>query len=348
MREWISEHKEGIANVTVVTLVTLLIWTWAAGETRETEPSFVDLELVSPTEGSLQFSPPRIPAVRLMIRGPRRAVEAASDRLREPVAITAGTLGVPAEPGEYDLDLARIATDLLESWRLPVTVIDADPPMARVEVEALSQRRSRIVPILPASARTTGRLEIEPESATVVLPNAIEGLDDLEVEARITERDLEGRQPGRRHQFQVTLQLPESLAEVAENARIEPPIAEVRLTLDSNDEDLELTAPVPVQIAGPAVDLEDWSVEIDPATAFLRKVVLRGPADEIQRLRDREGGLGVIAFVHLTGDDLLKMVEEKPVTLWSLPPGIEVTSVDGDATSSPRIAVRIQRRDATP
>ena len=348
MREWVSKHKESIANATVVTLVTLLIWTWAAGETRETEPSFVDLELVSPTEGSLQFSPSRIPTVRLMIRGPRRAVESASERLREPVEITAGTLGVPAEPGEHDLDLARVTTELLESWRLPVTVIDANPAMVRVQVEALSQRRSRIVPILPASARTTGRLEIEPESATVVLPNAIEGLDDLEIEARITERDLEGRQPGRRHQFQVTLQLPEALAEVAENARIDPPIAEVRLTLDSNDEDLELSAPVPVQIAGPAADLEDWSVEVDPSSAYLRKVVLRGPADEIQRLRDREGGLGVIAFVHLTSDDLLQMVEEKPVTLWSLPPGIEVTSVDGDATSSPRIAVRIERRSSTP
>ena len=30
MREWVSKHKESIANATVVTLVTLLIWTWAA------------------------------------------------------------------------------------------------------------------------------------------------------------------------------------------------------------------------------------------------------------------------------------------------------------------------------
>ena len=106
-------------------------------------------------------------------------------------------------------------------------------------------------------------------------------------------------------------------------------------------------APVPVQIAGPAADLDGWMVEVNPASAFLRNVVLRGPADEIQRLRDREGGLGVIAFVHLTSDDLLQMIEEKPVTLWSLPAGVTVTSVDGDATSSPRIPVSILKRPSS-
>ena len=52
----------------------------------------------------------------------------------------------------------------------------------------------------------------------------------------------------------------------------------------------------------------------------------------------------MIAFVHLTSDDLLKRIEEKPVTLWSLPAGVTVTSVGGDATSSPRITLRIRER----
>ena len=339
-----SNPRERLINVIIVSLVTVLIWMWAAGETRETEPAFVDLELVSPTEGSLQITPSKIQTVRLEIRGPRRAVEAAADRFRQPVRITAGTMGLPAEPGDHEIELARIATELLSSWRIPATVLDADPVTVRIEIDSLTEKPTRIVAILPPSARTTGRVEVSPETATLVLPGNLKDLEDLEIEARITERDLEGRQPGRRHQFQVTLQLPESLGDAADSIRIDPETAEVKLTLDANEEELALTTPVPVQIAGPAADLDGWKVEVDPASAFLRNVVLRGPADEIQRLRDREGGLGVIAFVHLTSDDLLQMIEEKPVTLWSLPAGVTVTSVDGDATSSPRIPVSILKR----
>ena len=342
-----SSPRERLVNVIIVSLVTVLIWMWAAGETRETEPAFVDLELVSPTEGSLQITPSKIQTVRLEIRGPRRAVEAAADRFRQPVRITAGTMGVPAEPGEHEVELARIATELLANWRIPATVLDADPMTIRLDIDSLTEKSTRIVAILPSSARTTGRVEVSPETATLVLPGDLKDLENLEIEARITERDLEGRQPGRRHQFQVTLQLPEALGPAGDSIRIDPATAEVNLTLDANEEELALTAPVPVQIAGPAADLDGWMVEVNPASALLRNVVLRGPADEIQRLRDREGGLGVIAFVHLTSDDLLQMIEEKPVTLWSLPAGVTVTSVDGDATSSPRIPVSILKRPSS-
>lgn len=124
--------------------------------------------------------------------------------------------------------------------------------------------------------------------------------------------------------------------------RPDPLDAQVTLTLDSNDVELKLPNPVPVQIAGPAAALDDWTVTIDPESTFLRDVVLRGSKDVIGQLAQREGGLGVIAFVHLTSDDLLTRVTEKPVTLWSLPEGVEVTSVENDATSSPRIQFLIE------
>ena len=101
MREWVSKHKESIANATVVTLVTLLIWTWAAGETRETEPSFVDLEL-SPRPRARSSSPLLDSRGQTDDCGPRRAVESASERSQNRSRSRPAS-SVPAEP-ESDLD----------------------------------------------------------------------------------------------------------------------------------------------------------------------------------------------------------------------------------------------------
>ena len=66
----------------------------------------------------------------------------------------------------------------------------------------------------------------------------------------------------------------------------------------------------------------------------------------IAQFEDRAaGGPRVIAFVHLTSDDLLTGAKEKPVTLWSLPEGVRVTSVGGDATSRPPRAAGDRRAD---
>jgi hypothetical protein len=340
-----KEGRERIVSIVAVSLVTLLIWMWAAGETRETEPAFTDIRFVAPTADSMRILPGEISTLRLQVRGPRRAIDAVAEKLREPIPVTAGTNGVPSEPGPHEIDLALLGEAIVSQWRLPVTVVGAEPESMTIEILPLTTREVRVVPVLPSGVRTTGRIEVVPETATIVLPNDLAAIEDLQLEARVSDRDLAGRETGRRHQFEVPLQAPASLAGSRDSIRIQPRNAEVRLALDSNDAELTLSSPVPVQIAGPAADLDDWTVEVDPASAFLRDVVLRGPAETIQRLRDRDGDVGVIAFVHLTSDDLLKRIEEKPVTLWSLPAGVTVTSVGGDTTSSPRITLRIVERE---
>ncbi len=340
-----KDGRERIVNIVAVSLVTLLIWMWAAGETRETEPAFTDIRFVAPTADSMRILPGEISTLRLQVRGPRRAIDAVAEKLREPITVTAGTNGIPAEPGPHEIDLALLGEAIVSQWRLPVTVVGAEPESMTIEILPLTTREVRVVAVLPSGVRTTGRIEVVPETATIVLPDDLAAIEDLQLEARVSDRDLAGRETGRRHQFEVPLQAPASLAGSRDSIRIQPRNAEVRLALDSNDAELTLSSPVPVQIAGPAADLDDWTVEVDPASAFLRDVVLRGPAETIQRLRDRDGDVGVIAFVHLTSDDLLKRIEEKPVTLWSLPPGVTVTSVGGDATSSPRITLKIVERE---
>lgn len=349
-----SSSRERVVNLFTITLVTILIWMWAAGETRRTEQAFATLDLVPPTEGTLRVTPDDIPNVEFEIRGSQRAVSAAVERFRQQIEIPAGSKGLPAEPGEHQLSLEDLGEALVEEWRLPVTIMSADPPSIAVTIESLLREEARVVPSLPGSARVVGNTEVSPTVTTMILPGdqATQAqLGDLVLDARVSSDDLDGRLPGALHRIQVPLVIPDSIAARLRAAgvdpdavRLEPSSAQVTLTLDSNEVELELPNPVPVQIAGPSGTLDDWIVTIDASSTFLRNVVVRGPKDVIAQFEDRAAGPRVIAFVHLTSDDLLTGAKEKPVTLWSLPEGVRVTSVGGDATSAPRVQLEIVER----
>ena len=165
-----ASSRDRIVNIVTVTLVTVLIWMWAAGETRRTEREFATLSFVPPTEGSLRITPSELPNVEFEIRGPQRAIAAAAERFRTLVEIPAGAFGVPADPGDHQVQLRGLGESLVSEWRIPVTVLSADPPSIMVEIEALSRREARVVAMLPDSVGTIGNTEVSPSSVTIELP----------------------------------------------------------------------------------------------------------------------------------------------------------------------------------
>lgn len=341
--------RDQVLNYVAVTLVALLIWIWAAGETRETQTAFLELQFTGPTTDSMRISPQELDPIRIFLRGPRRALEDAIDRLRKPVTIIAGTMTVPSDAGTHELDLSSLGQALIDDMGLPVSVTGTDPADQTITIERLTTVTVPVDPILPPGVRTSGRIEVQPESATVVVPASLADLSSLRLEAKLSASDLEGRQTGRRHELEVPLVLPTGSKATDSIVKISPRTAEVRLTIDANDTELALSTPVPVQIAGPASELESVLVEISPANAFLRDVVLRGPAGIIGKLEaDNKASGGIIAFVHLTSDDILKRIPQKSVSLWNLPPDVTVVSVGGDSTAFPLIGLAIKDRPATP
>ena len=341
--------RDQILNFVAVTLVALLIWIWAAGETRETQTAFLELNFTGPTNDSMRISPKELPPIRMYLRGPRRALEDAIDRLRKPITLIAGTLGVPSDAGSHELDLTTIGQNLIDDMGLPVSVTGSDPTDATISIEPLTTVTVAVDPVLPKGVRTSGRIEVKPETATIVVPASLANSDDLRLEAQLSASDLEGRQTGRRHELEIPLSLPASSTASDSIVKINPRTVEVRLTLDANETELALSTPVPVQIAGPPSELESMLVEIDPDDAFLRNVVLRGPAETIGRLEANNAASGgIIAFVHLTSDDLLKRITEKSVTLWNLPSDVTVVSVGDDSTAFPLIGLSIKDRPDPP
>ena len=101
---------------------------------------------------------------------------------------------------------------------------------------------------------------------------------------------------------------------------------------------------VPIQVAAPPADLDRYNVKIAAGNEFLRDVTLRGLPQDIRRIID--GEVRVAAFVHLTSDDLVQNVKERPISMWMLPDGVSVIRIGNGDTISPRIPLEITDRPA--
>lgn len=338
-------RRERIGNVVTISLVTVLIWIWAAGETREDITSFTDLRLIGQTSGSVQIEPSEINSISFQMRGARRAIDAMAARFREPLEIQIGTLGVPADPGVHEIDLLAVGQLLAEQEDLPVTFLSAEPKTTSVTIKSLETRSMAIQVLLPEGVRTAGAVEVAPTEASITLPSSLTTLPNLSIAATVSDEDLASLTPGRLQEIEATLGLPSSLAAYEDDVTITPRKVLVRLKLVSADSTL-LVPSIPVQIAGPPTDLDQYLVTVDPAAAFLRDVTLRGPAEAITSIA--EGRMSVIAFLHLTSDELAQGITEKAVSMWQLPTGVTVSSIGDDSTSNPMVPLTIEDRTRQP
>ena len=338
-------RRERITNLVTVTLVTVLIWIWAAGETREEITSFTDLRLSGQTRDSVRISPEDFPSVSFQVRGPRREVDAVASRFREAVEIAIGSLGVPATPGEHELDLVTLGQSFFDANEISVTVLAADPQTVRITIESLERRRVPVTVELPEGVQTTDAVDVVPADVELLLPAAVASLPGLSVIARVADADVAELPSGRRHELEVTLTLPDRITDQSDAIRMTP--RKVRVGLDLVSTDASIVVPsIPVQVSGPPADLDRHVVTIDPASVFLRDVTLRGPKTAIEDIAG--GRVNVIAFIHLTSDDLANRLEETRISMWRLPPGVEVSSIGEKPDTSPAISISIEDRTGQP
>ena len=209
-----SSSRERVVNLFTITLVTILIWMWAAGETRRTEQAFATLALVPPTEGTLRVTPDDIPNVEFEIRGSQRAVSAAVEPLPPADRDPGGFEGASGRARRAPASLEDLGEALVEEWRLPVTIMSADPPSIAVTIESLLSEEARVVPsLLPAPPGSSATPRSPPTVTTMILPGdqATQAqLGDLVLDARVSSDDLDGRLPGALHRIQVPLVIPGS------------------------------------------------------------------------------------------------------------------------------------------
>jgi len=334
MGEWTNR----ISTALIATVVTLLIWTWAAEKTREELTISGAIRFVVGEGQPLSVEPAAAVTLTMQVKGSRLALQRAAAMLEHGAELRLGVGGVPSTPGTYSVDVARAFSELPEILRSDLSVISVRPDTVTMTVGRLVTKTLPIVAEIPL-ALTSGTITIEPAEATLTLPESLaDSMPATKIEAFVDVRNLE---IGRRHTLESPLRLPEALAAARTVTRLEPLTAKVTFMLVSRDR-TAVVPTVPVQVAGPPSDLRNYEVQVEGGSEFLRNVTVSGPGEAISQIES--GRARIAAIVHFGADDLARRSVTKPVSMWLLPPGVTVTRIGNSTDTAPLVPFRITER----
>jgi hypothetical protein len=325
-------------NVTVTTLVTLLIWNWAYDATRASGDATGKVVVRAPADAALFVEPVASTTVAVKFSGPRSAIRAAQQVIGAGIELTAGVGEVPSDPGEHVIDLPRILALRPELQRLAVSVDATSPAQLRIRVLELTTVTARVNSDL-AESQVVGQVSIDPESVSVTLPKeALSALPELRPLAVVDAAPLER---GRRHSVDADVTLWRVPARWADAVRISPSKVRVAFTLRSNVRSATLSA-VPVQVAAPPAQLAAFDAVPSPGSETLRQVAVSGPAEAITALE--EGSARVVAVVSLGSDDFSPGTVSRRVAAWVAPPGVTVLRVGEVPAAAVEVSVKVSPR----
>lgn len=276
-----KQHTD-IWTYLLITIVAALIWYGAAGETRTTDDDRITVRFNVTPEGWLVE--PSVLDVSVNIEGSASAVREAK-ALFERVEVT-----LPDEAGARTVDLAR------ELERTPlfadaaVTLLSVTPAETSVEVVEVV---SETVPVIRtiSGVTTQDEVEIDPAEVTVSMPRSLRRNypEKLEVAPQITDREIRGLEPGRRHTFE-NVRLALVRGGDADGVTISPPRARVSLTVRSLLSELALERPVRIQLLASPED--GGTVTFDPVQ--LRDVTVRASVEIIEQIRRGEASVWAV------------------------------------------------------
>lgn len=338
----VSPRSKGqVGTIIMVTAISLLIWIWAAGETRERETLYANLRFTTASDFSTIVSPTVDQPVALEISGSARSIQMARQTLQEPLEIAAGTNGVTGEAGTHVINLVNALQNLPELDQGDITVLSTEPSSLKLQIDSLTQISVGVEPVL-SGATLGGEAVANPPTVTLTLPSRLVAIvPDAAVIAEPASSAIADLEPGRRQVILAPVRLSSELRPYSGEISIEPSSVQLAFTVILKTRSITVPS-VPVQVAAPAQDLADYTVSIDDADQFLADVVIEGSAESVKKFEDETPP--VVAFVHLTSDDLARAITEAPVTLWQLPEGLRVTSVAGEAPR-PFISLSITKNE---
>ena len=325
-------------NVLVATIVTLLIWSWAYDATRASGDATGKVVVRAPAASALHVEPSAPASVAVQFSGPRSAIRAAQQVIGAGIELTAGSAGVPAEPGEHVLDLASVLS--LRPELQAVRVDATSPAQIRIRVLELATVTARVTTDL-SDSQVVGQVSIEPEDVSITIPkDALSALPELRPLAVVDTAALER---GRRHSVDADVTLWRIPARWADAVRIAPSRVRVAFTLRSNVRTATL-ASVPVQVAAPPAQLAAFDAAPAPGSESLRQVVVSGPAEAITAIED--GSARVVAVVSLGSDDFVPGTMSRRVAAWISPPGVTVLRAGEVPASAVEVSVKVAPRAA--
>ncbi len=334
-------------TILLVTIVTVLIWAWAAGETLENSRETVRLQFTAPDAASWIIVAAQ-EQVHVTVEGSKRAVEAFTERTSSPLVIRLGSESLPAQAGSHTLALQSVLSEHPDLSKLGVRIVECEPAAIQVDVDEMVRVQAEIRPMLPG-VQQAGEINVEPSTAEIAVPGRIrsELTGTLYVNAEAEPWQLAALEADVPQSLVVNLTPPDALVGIA-NVRIKPVTATVAFTIRSQIRELNI-ASVRVQISATPENVDEYHVEVEPRQ--LRDVVIRADGALIRRI-ERES-IPVVAFVHLTSLELEQQIAIKPVSYFmAMVPdgpggalrGVAVDAERSDGVNRPTIQLKISER----
>lgn len=336
-------RKDNILTYIIITAVTLLIWIWAATETREQQTFSMRVEFAVPDPEDWRLEPQHRSPM-LTVQGSRLALDRTQELARRPIRVEVSPL-----PGTKTIDLLSAVREHPEIEATGVQVLSADPASIELRIDEIIRVPARVRTYFPR-VQTVGDINVEPEEVTVAMPRGLRQQfpTELIVEPTVDPQRLDRLEPEVPHTIEAPLRLADGLA-MGDRVTIEPPRAQLSFALRSRIREMTLDS-VRVQLAGPPEDHHDYIVEVEDAV--LRDVTIRADSNLIDRIEAREAL--VVAVLHVSSREKEQRIQSKPVSYFlamhtdatgAIHSRIIDAEVDG-STDAPEIRLRIERKDA--
>jgi hypothetical protein len=328
----------------LVSLITVMIWTFAEAESLTTKTVRIELAFADDPQTArfVQVADNQgwTSRVEAVIEGSTASVGDLESALRRGVSLRAGMAGIPAEPGEYTIDLNQALRAAPELGNRGVTVVKVDPPNIKVVVDTLVTREVKIVTDV-AGAVVDGAVETRPSRARLSLPSSLADRIGAEasVMARVSPDAIAKLVPGRAETIPGVVLVPPPALANRQRITIVPDRTDVILTLRARTADYTI-ASVPVHIKLAAGEMGRWDVNVPEEDRFIRDVKVSGPSDLVDRVR--RGDIRVTAVLSLSFDELERGITTKDVTFADIPTDLKF---DADRTT---VRLSIIRRELDP
>lgn len=327
----------------IVTIVAVLIWVFAEGESLRTASGTATIIIETPTGTALRVTDPDGFAgdATLTFRGSNAASDAIMSQLDRPIQLDRAH-GLPDSPGAHALELAEVLREAEPFADSGVSLIEVDPEVLRVEIVDLRQVT------LPVVAVVEGEYEgvpvVSPESVTIAVPSGLaDQLDSAAaVVARVRAERLEAVPLGIAQTITgIRLELPGPLGGNWAVGTPSPEVASVTFTLRDTTRSAVIPQ-VPVQYVLATTEVGRWNIDIDDP--LIENVTISGPSDLVDKVING-GSVRVRALLELSFEELEQAITSKEVEFAVLPAGVGTLQIHADDTS---VGITITRRDDGP
>ena len=210
-----------------VIVLTMMVWFWAAGNTKEFTVLNIKLNFTPPEGSSSIISPDTITAT-VTFRGPQSVLKAARDACSMGLTIT-----VPTTSGTPKINLVSRIAQLDAIQQTGVEITDVEPKSISLSVKTMVSVEAVVVPVLN-DVQISGDVTVDPATVTLLIPSSVRDTlpESIKVTASLSPNELALLQHGVVHTKNAGVRLPSPLD--LPDVKVEPSTVSISFKIQSN------------------------------------------------------------------------------------------------------------------